>query len=65
MAFYRFYNILKTQKSTSAIRDPIGVNICNLTSNLEITASGLKRTKLVPWKPARTFSSPKIAKNAV
>ena len=65
MVSYKFYNILKIQKSISAKRGPIDIDIYNLISNLEITMSGLKRTKSILQKPIHIFSSPKIAKNAV
>ena len=65
MASYRFYNILKTQESTSIEGGPIGINICSLISSLEIITSGLKRIKLIFWKPTRIFSSLKVAKNVV
>ncbi len=65
MASYRFYNILKTQESTSIEGGPIGINICSLISSLEIIVSGLKGTKPIPRKPARIFSSLKVAKNAI
>ena len=64
MASCKFYGILKIQESTSVVRGPVDVGVYNLTSSLEITVSGLKGTKSVPRKPARTFSSPKVAKNA-
>src|SRR6266566_3932940 len=65
MAFYKFYNVLKTQESTSVKRGLIGIDIYNLISSLEITASRLKGTRPVPRKPARIFSSSKVAKNVV
>ncbi len=65
MAFYRFYNILKTQESTSAERDLIDVNIYNLISSLKIIVSGLKGIKFIPRKPIYIFSSSKITKNII
>ena len=65
MAFYRFYSILETQESISADGGPVGVGVYNLISSLEIITSGLKRIRLIPWKPVRTFSSLKIAKNVI
>ena len=65
MASYGFYSVLKTQKSTSVERSSVDVGIYSLISSLEITASRLKGTRLVPRKPARIFSSSKVAKNVV
>ena len=65
MASYKFYNVLKIQKSTSVERGSIDVDIRSLISSLEIIASGLKETKFVPRKPIRIFFSPKITKNVV
>ncbi len=65
MAFCGFYNILKTQESTSAKRGPIDVDIYNLISSLEITVSGLKGIRLISWKPVRIFFLLKVIKNAV
>ena len=65
MAFYRFYNILKTQESISIKRGPINIDIYNLISSLEIIASRLKGTKLIPRKPIYIFFLLKIIKNVV
>ena len=65
MAFYKFYDILKIQKSILVKRDPIDIDIYNLILSLEIITSGLKGTKFVPWKPIYIFSLLKIMKNTI
>src|SRR6266699_1365220 len=65
MAFYGFYDVLEIQESILAEGGPVDIGVYSLISSLEITASRLKGTRLVPRKPARIFSSSKVAKNVV
>ena len=65
MVFYRFYNILETQESTSIKRSPIDISIYNLILSLEITVFKLKETRFIPWKPIHIFSLSKIVKNII
>ncbi len=65
MAFYKFYDILKIQKSISVEKGLVGIDIYNLILSLEIITSGLKGTKFVPWKPIYIFSLLKIMKNTI
>ncbi len=65
MAFYEFYNVLKTQESTSVKRGPIDINVYSLILSLEIIVSRLKGTRFIPRKLIHIFFSPKISKNAI
>ena len=65
MASYRFYSILKTQKSISAEKGPVDIDTYNLISSLEIIMSRLKRIKLIFRKFIHIFSSSKVTKNVV
>ncbi len=65
MAFYGFYNVLKTQESISVEKGPINIDIYSLILSLEIIVSGLKETRFILRKPIRIFSSPKITKNVI
>jgi len=49
----------------SVEKGPIGIDVYNLISSLEITMFRLKEIKLVFRKLARIFSSFKIAKNVI
>ena len=55
MAFYKFYNVLKTQESTSAKGGPVDIGVYNLILSLEITVSGLKGTRFISRKSVCIF----------